>query len=253
MMLWKAKCKAFLSHALFSTTIVLVFFLVIHSFWYPGALFDLENVWEALEVLVPVDAVLGPVLTLYLWDPNKQGVKFDIAVVLILQVAALAYGGVTIYQQRPAALVFAADRFEVIPASQFDRTQLNNQYFDRQTIDEPLVAYALPAQNREENNAFVLNNVQYQKMPERYRPMREYAKQWQKRALRWDAIKPEGDALARWDAFKQHYHSGDTFLFPLEGTTGESIMVAVNAQGDVLHYLALDPWAVYKESVRPSS
>ena len=214
-MLWKLKSKAFLAHGVFSAVMVTVFFLLIRMLWYPGALFDLENVWEALRVLVPVDAVLGPVLTFYLWDPNKKGVKLDIAVVLILQAAALLYGGFTIYKQRPAVLVFAVDRFEVVPASKFDRAQLDNKYFDSQAMDEPLVAYALPAQSSEERNAFVWGNVQYQKMPERYRSMSEYAEQWRQQALHWNLIKPEGDALVRWEAFKQHYEPGNTFLFPL--------------------------------------
>ncbi len=251
-MLWKAKLKAFVSHAVFSAVIVTVFFMAIRMLWYPAAVFDLENVWEALRILVPVDAVLGPILTFYLWDPNKRGVKIDITVVLVLQVAALLYGAHTIYQQRPAVFVFAGDRFEVIPASEFDRTQLKEGVFT-QPLAEPLVAYALPAQDKEEQNAFVWNNVQYQKLPERYRPMADYRDDWQARALRWEYIQPEGESIAVWEAFREQYSEHDTYLFRLEGTTGDAIIVAMNVQGEVVHYLALDPWAVYKEPVRTNS
>lgn len=246
---WQAKFKAFVSHALFSAVIVSIFFIVTRSFWYPAVLFDLENVWEALRILVPVDAVLGPVLTFYLWHPGKPGVKFDIGVVLVLQVAALLYGAHTIYQQRPVVFAFAADRFEVIPASQFDQARLDASLFSS-PLPEPLPVYALPAQHREEQNAFVLGGVQYQQMPERYRPMQDHAQDWQSRALQWQYIQPEGDGLAVWEAFRQQYTPEDTCLFRLQGTTGEAMMVAVNTRGEIVDYLALDPWAVYKEPVR---
>ena len=50
---------------------------VIMSHWFPGYLFELENVWQGLRILVPVDAILGPLLTLIIFVPGKKGLKGD--------------------------------------------------------------------------------------------------------------------------------------------------------------------------------
>jgi len=245
-MLWKTKSKAFAIHLMFSVVVVLAFLWAVSALWYPDGLFVLEDVWEALRILVPVDAILGPILTFYLWNPAKKGVKFDIVVISLLQIAALVYGGHLIYQQRPAVYVFAGDRFEIVPASKFDASRLPAGMF-AEPLDEPLIAYAMPAQTAQEQDAFVWGNVQYQKMPERYRPMAPHAMTWQAKALQWEYIQPQGNDIARWEAFRQQHAPTDVFLFPLEGTAGESMIVAIDASGARVAHLDLDPWTVYHE------
>jgi hypothetical protein len=67
-----------------------------------------------LRVLIGVDLVLGPLLTLILFKPGKWGLKFDLCVIALLQLAALIYGLTTIYSERPYFTVFAVDRFYVL-------------------------------------------------------------------------------------------------------------------------------------------
>ncbi|NNJ72664.1 MAG: hypothetical protein HKP09_05735, partial [Enterobacterales bacterium] len=169
--LWKAKLSAFGVHILFSATIIGIFMALVTQVWFPGLLFQLEDVWEGLRILVPVDAILGPILTLILFVPGKKGLVGDLVIVALLQISALIYGAYTIYDQRPEAIVFAGDRFEILPASKFDKSQLQETEFDIENIPYPLVTFALPAQSKEELAAFIADNVQYQKMSERFRPI----------------------------------------------------------------------------------
>jgi hypothetical protein len=57
--------------------------------------------------------VIGPLITLVVFKPGKRGLRFDLAVIGILQVAALLYGGYVMFAARPAFIVFVKDRFEV--------------------------------------------------------------------------------------------------------------------------------------------
>ncbi|MEL0067713.1 MAG: hypothetical protein VW874_05560, partial [Gammaproteobacteria bacterium] len=69
--LWRSKLKAFAAHILFSAALIGVFMYVVMGHWFPGYLFEFENVWEGLRILVPVDAILGPILTLIIFVPGK--------------------------------------------------------------------------------------------------------------------------------------------------------------------------------------
>lgn len=221
---------------------------IVMGLWFPDSLFELEDVWEGLRILIPVDAILGPLLTLVLYVPNKKGLKFDISMIAIIQIAALVYGGWTIYGQKPAVFVFVGDRFEIIPDSKFDQSKLLKKYYPSSITKYPFITYALPAQNNDEQTDFVLNFVQYQKRPERYRPINSYVDILKERSLDINNFKPDtGESKASLEAYiKTHKNNQDILLFPLQGTTGESIVLALDIS-DIsnVSYIAIDPWREY--------
>jgi len=191
--LWRLKLAAFAIHLLFSAVIIGTFMFIVTQRWFPDILFELENVWEGLQILIPVDAILGPILTLILFVPGKKGLKGDLIMVAIFQILALFYGAFTIYSQRPEVMVFAADRFEIIPSSKFEHDKLAIAYFNLAERPYPFIVYSLPAQTAEEKNEFVLNNIQYQKMPDRYRPLTDYRDEVAKKALSLSKFAPASD------------------------------------------------------------
>ncbi len=247
----RARARAFLWHCCFSVVLIGAFLWITIRFWYPDGFFRMENVYEALRILVPVDAILGPILTFLLYVPAKRGVKTDIALVVLAQVLALVYGGHVIYQQRPAALVFAADRFEVIPASKLAWEKLPEAHFQRAKRDLPFMAYALPAQDAEENNRFVLEFVAYQKMAERYRPVASHLEEIRSRALDPARITPKSaESKAAWDQFRAQHPDLDRLLFlPLECTTMDWYFIVLDREtGQRVAYLMLDAWGEYDRS-----
>ncbi|MGZ5237025.1 MAG: TfpX/TfpZ family type IV pilin accessory protein, partial [Caldimonas sp.] len=66
-----------------------------------------------------VDVVIGPVLTFAIFNLAKgwRHLRRDLAVIGVLQIAALAYGLHTVYIARPVAMVFEVDRFRLITAN----------------------------------------------------------------------------------------------------------------------------------------
>jgi len=92
---------------------------IMRIIWYPGDLFFMDGGIQGLQIIAPIDLVLGPALTLGFYRPWKKNLKFDMTAIAAVQIAALGYGVFVAYQQRPAALVFAENRFETLSLSEY--------------------------------------------------------------------------------------------------------------------------------------
>jgi len=114
MTLLRAKTRAWATHLLLSVLVLLPVFLLVYFWWFPGPFFEAQDTAKIVWLLVGVDLVLGPVLTFVVYKPAKKSLKFDLSVIVLLQVAALAYGLWSIYSERPAFVVYAVDRYEVL-------------------------------------------------------------------------------------------------------------------------------------------
>jgi hypothetical protein len=109
--------QAFAVHMVISLVIFFILLVCITQYWYPGILFDTGNGWKAIGIIVGIDLVLGPLLTLIVFNHNKSSLKFDLAIIALVQTAALVYGAWTIHQNRPIALAFINNNFNTIYAS----------------------------------------------------------------------------------------------------------------------------------------
>jgi hypothetical protein len=109
-----SRLRAFLTHFAGSAAIVASVCGLIFFVWYPHPYFQAMGAWHVLRVLIGVDLVVGPLLTLIVFKPGKPGLKFDLIVIAAVQLAAFAYGVATIYRERPYFTVFAVDRFHVL-------------------------------------------------------------------------------------------------------------------------------------------
>ena len=103
--------------ALASLAVFLVFASVLGllawHYWYPGHLFWLDGGGQGLRIVLAVDFVLGPVLALVFFHPEKSRPKliFDIVVITLLQVGAMGWGSWLVWSQRPVAVVYGNHRF----------------------------------------------------------------------------------------------------------------------------------------------
>ena len=116
--------KAFLIHFGISLIVFIVLAAMMRLVWYPGDLFWMDGGWQGLQIIAPIDLVLGPALTLCFYRPWKKSLKFDMAAIAAVQIAALSYGVYAAYYQRPAAIVFAENRFETLSLSEYKAASL---------------------------------------------------------------------------------------------------------------------------------
>jgi hypothetical protein len=109
--------QAFAVHMAISLVIFFILLVCITQYWYPGILFDTGNGWKAIGIIISIDLILGPLLTLIVFNHNKTSLKFDLWVIALVQAAALIYGTWTIHQTRPIALAFINNSFSTLYAN----------------------------------------------------------------------------------------------------------------------------------------
>jgi hypothetical protein len=79
--------------------------------WYRPPFFMHDGGWQVLRLLLLVDVVLGPCLTLLVFDRAKKELRRDLAIIAAVQVAAFAYGAWILFAYRPAFIVYAERAF----------------------------------------------------------------------------------------------------------------------------------------------
>lgn len=110
--------RAALTHFGISALVVGTVFVLVYFLWYPEPLFRGAGGRDLFLVLALVDITVGPLITLIIFKPGKKGLKFDLATIAVLQIAALAYGTHVVFEARPVWVVFLKDRFDLVRANQ---------------------------------------------------------------------------------------------------------------------------------------
>lgn len=103
-----------------SGLVALLVALVVFLVWYPGSFREMAGGSGLFLLVVSVDVILGPLLTLVAFSPRKAktNLRFDLAVIAALQLTALGYGIYTVWEVRPVAIVYETDRYRVIAAGE---------------------------------------------------------------------------------------------------------------------------------------
>lgn len=117
----RAAVKAALLHILGSLFVAALAAALVFLVWYPHPYGLVSGGLKLFLILVSVDVVCGPLLTLVLFNPRKprRELVTDMGLVVLIQLAALAYGLHTVHQARPLFLVHEVDRFRVITAGDY--------------------------------------------------------------------------------------------------------------------------------------
>ncbi|WP_096085318.1 hypothetical protein [Agaribacterium haliotis] len=105
--------QAFAIHFCVSILIFLAALVLIVFFWFPGPLLFAGGI-QGILIVAAIDLVLGPLLTLLVYNPNKKSLPFDLTVIALLQVAALIYGLWTIRTEQPVAIVLDNSGINII-------------------------------------------------------------------------------------------------------------------------------------------
>lgn len=115
---WRDRLRASAIHLGLSLAIALIAALLVFGIWYPYPYREISGGRELFLLVVSVDVILGPLITLAVFNRSKpwSELRRDLAVVVAFQLAALGYGLWTVSLARPVHLVFEIDRFRVVHA-----------------------------------------------------------------------------------------------------------------------------------------
>jgi hypothetical protein len=100
--------------------------VLVFAVWYPHPFGKISGGRELFFLLISVDVVSGPLLTLCVFnlDKPRRVLWRDMAIVVALQLSALAYGLNAMHEARPVLLAFEGNRFRAVSAAEIDQTQL---------------------------------------------------------------------------------------------------------------------------------
>ena len=96
-----SRFKAALIHLSISAVLVGSVVGVVFWVWYPEPTFEVLGAFSIIQMLVAVDLIIGPTLTLIVFKQGKPGLKFDLTAIAVVQIIALVYGSYTLYDEKP--------------------------------------------------------------------------------------------------------------------------------------------------------
>jgi hypothetical protein len=129
---WRAKLLAFSIHFVVTATVGACAAALIFLVWFPPPLARMIGGTELFVLVVGCDLVLGPLLSLVVYNRGKsrRALLVDYTVIGVVQLGMMIYGVYIVAGTRPVVVGFSKDRFEIVTA--------------RDISDEELAAARLP-------------------------------------------------------------------------------------------------------------
>lgn len=240
------RLKFFLSHLSISFLIALLVVGLVFFIWYPSPLASTVGVTHIFLMLLVIDVILGPLLGLLIYKEGKKTLKFDLSVIILIQIAALCYGVFSIEQGRPAWLVFHADRFELVRKNDLILENIGQAQpqFQQVSWTGPqfaAVKLAVSPQQRQ-NDMFieVLGGISLARQPARYIELTQAKNQIQQRALplieleQYNSKTEVKKTLAK-------YPKANAWL-PLKANAIDMVVLVNKESANIIKIVDLRPW-----------
>lgn len=165
-------------HFVGSMTVALLAAALVFGLWFPYPYRELAGGRELFLLIIAVDVVCGPLLTLVLFNPAKPRAELwrDMGWVVIIQLAALGYGLQVVWQARPVYLVHEIDRFKVISSPHLPVEEVAQLPLTLRPnwLSGPITVAIRPPKDEAERNKVLFESVQggrdYAERPEFYLP-----------------------------------------------------------------------------------
>ena len=113
--------KAAATHLLISIIIATLIGLAFAFIYFPSYYFTVLDGWHRFLLIIGVDVVLGPLLTLIIFNtkkPKKELLR-DVSIIATIQLAALLYGLYVFAQTRPVYTAFNGQVLYIVSANEY--------------------------------------------------------------------------------------------------------------------------------------
>ena len=153
-------------HLLASTVALALIFGTLYFGWYRWPGWYLADVSHVVVVMAGVDVVVGPLLTLIVAAPRKprRELRRDIMVIVAIQLSALIYGTVSVWNGRPLYYAFSENVLQVVQAydidpPEWDLARRKNSEFAPHWFNLPRWIWAPLPQDPAERNRIVASAI----------------------------------------------------------------------------------------------
>ena len=240
------RIKFFFSHLSISFLIALLVVGLVFFIWYPFPLAIAVGVTHIFLMLLVIDVILGPILGLLVYKEGKKTLKFDLIVIIIIQIAALCYGVYSIEQGRPAWLVYNVDRFDLVRKNDIileniDQAQPQFQHVSWASPQFAAVKLAASAQQRQDDMfTAVLGGVSLAQQPERYVEIEKVKSKIQQHAQDLALLSQYNDkALVK--KILVQYSQANAFV-PLKANAIDMTVLINKDTAEIVKIVDLRPW-----------
>ena len=236
-------------HFVLSLFIFAIFIGILLLFWYPAPYFSASGGWQGLRLVALVDLVLGPCLTLIIYNTfkSRRELFIDFLIIAVIQVSALLWGISTVYKQRPVATVFWQGNFYTVPATALTTQGVDLAELNRFSTDRPVYVYAQPPMNEADAES-MLQIVMEQRIPPheqlvRYRPLAENMQEVRQANLNIQEITDaNADMAGQLEAIlRRSGTSRDDNLYVALMSRYRNIVLVFSAQDELLGMLTAPP------------
>lgn len=244
--------RAFAGHLLLSAAVALGSAALVFFVWYPIPLAAATGVTGIFLMLLAIDVVVGPVITLIVYDPAKKELKRDLFVVLVLQVAALLYGMHAVFTARPVYAVFNVDRFDLVYANDLTDAKLQaatlRQFRSAPRLGPEVIAARRPETAQERNDILfgaVAGGDDLPQLPRYYIPYADAQAAAAKRIKPIEMLRElNRDRAGALDAALRRHAAqpGGIGYLPLRGRVQDLAVIVALDSAAVLEITDLKPW-----------
>ena len=153
--------KAFGIHFALSASVIAVFLCLVFFVWYPTPYDQIYSSWDVIKIVAGVDVVMGPLLTLVVFNSQKKTteLKRDLSIIVVLQLVALGWGVNVTYSARPAFLVFSNGTFYSFSKSDVDVSKLMHKKLEPAIFESPVMVYLKPPKDVQESREILMEVV----------------------------------------------------------------------------------------------
>lgn len=194
---------AFAIHLAASLAIFAVLAALVVYVWYPEFFFTTDGGWQGIRIIILVDVVAGPLLTLVVYDRRKPELQRDLAIIVTFQALCLIGGTYVVYSERPLALVYVDGHFFSMSADDYrergldvpDLDHLPGPYPKRVMVDMPEDF----AEQSEIRRQAIQERKPLRALAERYEPLAFEKMRVAEEAVDVDALQERGIAAEKLD------------------------------------------------------
>jgi hypothetical protein len=249
----KQKIKASLIHLLLSIVLVTLIVSLIIFFWYPTEYIGLTNFKEISILIILIDLVLGPVLTFVVFNNNKKSLRMDLAIIATIQISALSYGALALYQTHPLYITYKSGSFALINANEVSPADSLFDEYNISKLSPPIIAFTkLPEDPQEQLDLMMAVDLKGEpdidKRVKYYQPYSENLSEVLSNSLDSTKLFNDIEIKQQTDTFIKKYKDPSKYSFlPLKGTGIDGIIVLDKVSALPITTIKTNPWKYVKK------
>jgi hypothetical protein len=235
-------------HLACSALIGLIVLAVITQWWIPAPYFQALGTTRLILLILAVDVVLGPLLTLVVFNPTKPELKRDLGIIAIIQVCAFSYGIYAATQARPVYLTMAVDRFEIVTRAEVDADELKSAPEALRDLPwgQPQLAWAKQPDDPKEREALMFSAVQagidLKHFLRHYQPFEQAQGLVQQKAKPLIELQSFNSREAVQPLLDRYSSRPEVVYLPVQGKQRDLVAIVDSKAMHLIEVLELQPW-----------